>query len=268
VFHRRLRPRVHALSYRVFYLLLDIDELAVLDKRSRVFSYNRFGLFGFHDCDHGPGEAKRLRPWIEAQLMRAGIAPDGGRILALTLPRVLGHVFNPITTYFCHDADGGLSAMIYEVSNTFGDRHCYVIPVEARDAPLVAQTCDKALYVSPFLGVEGSYHFKVQRPGARIGLTIRESDGEGALLSASFAGDARAFTDRGLLRIFFTHPLVTLRVVGAIHIEALKLWLKGVPLRDRPLPPAAPVTVCSGKSSGKRTDLAPISVAEGSLRVT
>lgn len=243
VFHRRLRPRVHALSYRVFYLLLDLDEVAALAKRSRVFSYNGFGLFAFRDRDHGPGEDAPLRPWIEAQLARADVSIAGGRILALTLPRVLGYVFNPLTVYFCHDAAGGLAAMIYEVSNTFGERHSYVIAVEDRTASMVAQGCDKAFYVSPFMGVEGRYHFKVQRPGDRLVMTIRESDAEGALLTASFAGELLPFSDGALIRLFVTHPLLTLKVVGAIHWEALKLWLKGVPLRDRPAPPASPGTV-------------------------
>jgi DUF1365 family protein len=243
VFHRRLRPRVHALSYRVFYLLLDLDEVAALARGSRVFSYNGFGLLGFHDRDHGPGEDRPLRPWIEAQLARAGISIHGGRIFVLTFPRVLGYVFNPLTVYFCHDAAGGLAAMLYEVSNTFGERHSYVIPVDEAAAPTVAQACDKAFFVSPFMGVEGRYHFKVQRPGARIALTIRESDGEGALLTASFAGDRRPFDDGALFRAFLTHPLLTLKVVGAIHWEALKLWVKGVPLRDRPVSPASPATI-------------------------
>ncbi|HEX7777264.1 MAG TPA: DUF1365 domain-containing protein [Parvibaculum sp.] len=244
VFHRRLRPRVHALRYRVFYLLLDLDEMAALARRSRLFSYNGFGLLGFYDRDHGPGEDRPLRPWIEAQLARAGVSAEGTRILALTFPRVLGYVFNPLTVYFCLDAQGGLSALLYEVSNTFGERHCYVIPVEDASAQMVAQTCDKAFFVSPFMAVEGRYHFKVQRPGERLALTIRESDREGALLTASFAGTRQPFDDAALLKAFLTHPLLTLKVVGAIHWEALKLWVKGVPLRDRPSAPASPVTVC------------------------
>lgn len=255
VFHRRLRPRVHALSYRVFYLLLDLDDVAALSARSRIFSHNGFGLFGFHDRDHGAGEDKPLRPWVEAQLAPAGVSIRNGRIFALTFPRVLGYVFNPLTVYFCHDETGGLAAMLYEVSNTFGERHSYVIPVG--DGPVgdgkartVSQACDKAFFVSPFMGVEGRYHFKVQRPGERVALTIRESDGEGPLLTASFVGDRRPFSDAALFRAFLTHPLLTLKVVGAIHWEALKLWFKGVPLRDRPAAPASPATVCSRSMDG------------------
>jgi DUF1365 family protein len=250
VFHRRLRPRVHALSYRVFYLLVDLDDVAALSARSRIFSHNGFGLLGFHDRDHGAGEDKPLRFWVEAQLARAGVSIRNGRIFALTFPRVLGYVFNPLTVYFCHDDAGGLAAMLYEVSNTFGERHSYVIPVEGCEARTVSQACDKAFFVSPFMGVEGRYHFKVQRPGARVALTIRESDGEGPLLTASFVGERHPFSDAALFRAFLTHPLLTLKIVGAIHWEALKLWFKGVPLRDRPAAPASPATVCSRSTNG------------------
>ena len=156
---------------------------------------------------------------------------------------MLGHVFNPLTVYFCHRADGALAAMLYEVNNTFGERHSYLVPVEAPHAGTVSQTCDKAFYVSPFLPVAGRYHFKVLRPGARLTLTIRESDGEGALLTASFAGTARAFTDGQLALAFLRHPLLTLKVVVGIHWEALRLWLKGIRPAARPAAPSSPVTI-------------------------
>lgn len=244
VFHRRLRPRRHELSYRVFYMLIDIDELDALDRGSRLFAHNRFGLFSFHDRDYGPRDGRPLRPWIEAQLARAGLA-RGGRILALCLPRVLGYVFNPLTVYFCHDAGGRLAAMFYEVSNTFGDRHSYLIPVADANETVLRQSCDKAFFVSPFIEVAGSYDFTVLLPERRIGLTIRESDREGALLTASFAGEAQPFTDAILLNAFLTHPLLTLKIMAGIHWEALKLWLKGVPLVARPMAPAGAVTICA-----------------------
>lgn len=243
VFHRRLRPRVHALSYRVFYMALDLDEVPDLARRSRLFAHNGFSLFGFHDRDHGDGSGRPLRSWVEAQLMRAGIGIEGGRILMLTFPRVLGYVFNPLSIYFCHRADGSLAAMLYEVNNTFGDRHSYLIPVADGKAETVTQGCDKAFYVSPFIPVSGRYHFKLTRPGERFALTIRESDGNGALLTASFAGERRGFRDRDLLAAFLKHPLMTLKVVAGIHLEAAKLWRKGLRLTARPAAPASAVTI-------------------------
>ncbi|MCE9649078.1 MAG: DUF1365 domain-containing protein [Parvibaculum sp.] len=234
VFHRRLRPRAHALSYRVFYMLLDLDEVPALARRSRVFAHNRFGLFSFHDRDHGPGDGAPLRPWVKRALADAGIAAPAGRIMVLCLPRVLGYVFNPLTLYFCHDAEGGLAAMIYEVANTFGERHCYVVRVANSTAPAVSHVCDKAFYVSPFMEVAGRYHFKLLRPAERFSLTIRETDAGGTLFTASFAGKNRNFTEGVLLRAFLFFPLLTLKVVAGIHWEALKLWLKGVPLKPRP----------------------------------
>jgi DUF1365 family protein len=233
VFHRRLRPRAHAFSYRVFYMLLDLDEVPALARHSRLFAYNRFGLFSFHDRDHGPGEGAPLRPWVDRTLADAGVAP-AGRIMVFCLPRVLGYVFNPLTLYFCHDAEGGLAAMIYEVTNTFAERHCYVVRVANSAAPVVSHVCDKAFYVSPFMEVAGSYHFRLLRPAGRFSLAIRESDADGTLFTASFVGENRNFTEGALLRAFLRFPLLTLKIVAGIHWEALKLWWKGVPLKPRP----------------------------------
>lgn len=242
VFHKRLRPRMHELSYRVFYTLIDLDELPALARRSRLFAHNRFSLLSFHDRDHGDGSGKPLRQWVEVQLMRAGIE-TGGRILVLSFPRILGYAFNPLTLYFCHGKDGSLAAMLYEVNNTFGDRHSYLIPVADGEAATLTQECEKAFYVSPFMEVAGRYHFKLVRPGERLAMTIRESDGEGALLTASFAGEAAPFSDMALLRAWARHPLMTLKVIAGIHVEAFRLWRKGLQLARRPAAPASPVTI-------------------------
>lgn len=243
VVHARTRPVRHRLRYRMLNLLLDLDELPELSARHRLFGHNRAALFSFHDSDHGDGGPRPLGEQVGAALSRAGLDPAGGRILVLCMPRVLGMVFNPITVYFCHAADGRLQAMLYEVNNTFGQRHSYLIPVENTDESLIRQGCDKNFYVSPFMEMALSYRFRVVPPGATLSLGIEVTDRAGPLLFAAFTGRRRAISDGALLRAFVAHPLLAARVLGGIHWEALKLWRKGLGLHPRPRPPAEPITV-------------------------
>lgn len=253
VVHRRFRPRAHRLAYRIFYLLVDLDELPVLGQRLRLLSHNRPGLMSFHDRDHGAGDAGALRVHVERQLAAAGIAAEGGAIRLLCLPRILGYVFNPLSVYFCHRRDGALAAMLYEVNNTFGERHTYVIPVETDKAP-IRQRCSKRFHVSPFIGMDMTYDFEVAPPGDGVAIAIGEADGDGRLLQAAFAGQRLPLSDRNLLRVFLRYPLLTLKVIGGIHWEALRLWLKGVPLTARPAPPAHPVTIVDRDPSREPVD--------------
>ncbi|EGF96494.1 Protein of uncharacterised function (DUF1365) [Brevundimonas diminuta] len=245
VTHRRLRRRDHRLNYRVFWLLLDLAEIDGLDRRLRLFSRNRFNLLSFHDRDHGDGSGAALRPQIEAWLERAGVALEGGPIRLLTMPRVLGYVFNPISLYYCHRADGRLAAVIYEVTSTFGVRHAYVIPVPVEDQAegLIRQSAAKALYVSPFMGMEMDYEFRGHAPGERLDLTIDGVDSGGVLITAAMSGERHDLTDADLLSAAVALPFLTLKVVAAIHWEALKLWLKRVPLTRQPPPAWEPVTI-------------------------
>ncbi|MDI6624922.1 MAG: DUF1365 family protein [Brevundimonas sp.] len=231
VVHQRLRPRRHRLERRVFWLLLDLSELDGLDRRLRWFSRNRWNLFAFFDRDHGDGSDRPLRVQVEARLAAIGVDLEGGAIRLLTMPRMLGYVFNPISVYYCHDADGRLAAVSYEVSNTFGERHFYDLAVssDGADAPF-RQSCAKALYVSPFMEMEMRYRFRGRTPGDRIGLVIGCDDASGPLLTASLWGRRRPLADLALARAALTYPAMTLKVVAAIHWEALILWLKGVPV--------------------------------------
>jgi len=244
VVHARTRPRKHRLRYRVFMLLIDLDEADALDRRLRLFSLGRANLVGFDPRRHGDGSGRPLKDQVADVLAEAGIE-GGGPIRILTLPTVLGHGFNPLTVYFCHRADGVLSAILYEVSNTFGERHGYLIPAKAlRDGGgLIRQGCDKDFYVSPFMDMDLSYAFRIRPPGADVVVKVDARDVQGLVLAASFAGRRVDLSDGALLRTWLAHPWMTLGVLAAIHWEALKIWLKGEPLRPRPPRPARPVTV-------------------------
>lgn len=242
VMHKRLAPFRHHFAYRVFSLHLDLDELPRLGLR--WFSYNRFNLFSFHDRDHGARDGTPLRSWIEAALSHAGLDLGGGPIRVLCFPRILGYVFNPLTVYFCYDPTEKLRAIVYEVKNTFGDQHGYLIEVPegfSGDGPIL-QECDKLFYVSPFIHMDCRYRFRIVEPGDRLSVLIRQWDQRGELLVATLTGRRSELTDRSLLSVFVRYPLMTLKVIGAIHWEALWIWLKGARFHHRPSPPGKPLT--------------------------
>lgn len=231
VVHRRVRPKAHSLRYGVFYLLLDLDELPAL--RLRLLGVERAAPFSFRARDHGDGTGD-LKRWVLGNLHAARIDGELGRVLLMTFPRVFGFVFNPISVYFCFDPAGVPMATFYEVNNTFGGRHTYVLEAEPDPSGTVHQSCTKRLYVSPFNDVSGGYRFAVRLPADKVALSIDQHDAEGHLLQAAFAGRRHELTDLGLLRVLLVYPLLTLKVLAAIHWEALKLWAKGVPLHKRP----------------------------------
>jgi DUF1365 family protein len=244
VVHSRLRPRRHRLSYSCYWLFLDLDEFEAISRRIRAFSLERLNLFSLCNRDHGTGSSIPFRDQAEGQLMRAGIDTEGGKIFLLTMPRILGHGFNPLSVYYCYRKDGALAALIYEVHNTFGQRHSYLIPASAKDGK-VRQSCEKCFYVSPFMDLGLNYEFEISEPDERVSVAIRVSDTSGTLLTASLAGARKQLSDRTLLKCFVTHPLLTMKVVAAIHWEAARLWWKGVRLVPRPAPPDHPVTASS-----------------------
>jgi DUF1365 family protein len=243
VTHQRFHPRPHRLRYRLFQMLLDLDELPALSSRLRWFSLNRFNLFSFHEADHGDGR-RPLRAYVEEVLLTAGIDIAGGRIELLCMPRMLGHVFNPLSIYYCRRPDGQVAAVLYEVNNTFGERHSYLIPAQGAEAGVIRQACDKRFYVSPFMDMAMAYDFVLTLPGERIATTVHGDEPDGRrLLTAVFTGARRPLSDQALLRAFLAHPLMTLKVVGAIHLEAAGIFLKGVRFHARPAAPDHAVTV-------------------------
>ncbi len=252
VMHQRLRPARHRLSYRMFSLLVDLDELPALTLRLRLFSLNRFNLFSLHERDYGDiarraDRSEGLRACVDRQLRDAGL-PAAAAVRLLTMPRILGYAFNPLSVYFCHGADGALQALIYEVNNTFGERHSYLIAVEAGegDRERIVQHCAKEFRVSPFLALDLSYVFRIEPPHperAALSIGVVANDRAGALVNARFDARRRTLDDAALARVFFSHPLLTLKVIAAIHWQALRLWCKGVRLQPKPAPPARALTL-------------------------
>ena len=235
VMHARLKPVGHRFGYRVMSLLIDLDRLDAADRQSPLFGVNRAALYSFNEADHGMRDGSPLRAYAQRCAAERGIELSGGRVLLLCYPRLLGYTFNPLSVYFCYRADGDLALMIYEVRNTFGEIHTYVLPVkpdQISDAG-VRQSQEKLFYVSPFIEMAMRYHFRVSPPDQRVKLRILETDREGPLLAATFNGHRRALNTGQLLRAFFTLPLVTFKIVAAIHWEALRLRLKGARLVPR-----------------------------------
>jgi DUF1365 family protein len=241
VMHRRLRPRVHELSYRLFWVLIDLDEAPQLSNASALFSHNRVNLVSFHDRDHGDGSGDPLRPQIERLLADNGIGFDGGPIHLFCMPRVLGYGFNPISVYFCYWKRGALAAIVYEVHNTFGERHSYVFDAGDTASPAV-HGCAKRFHVSPFMDMAMRYEFRTHVSPERIALAIKGSDAGGTIIHASLAGTAAPFSTRELIRGLLVYPLCTVKVMGAIHWHALLLWMKKVQIWRKPDPPTAAST--------------------------
>lgn len=236
VVHQRHRPRTHRLEYKVFSLLLDLDELGELDRSLRLFGHNRRALFSLLDRDHGTGDGGDLKRHVRGHLRDAGITDADGPIRLLCYPRVLGHVFNPLSVFYCHDRDGHLKAVVYEVNNTHGERHSYVIPVTA-DRTSIRHACDKVFFVSPFLPMDCRYRFHITQPGRCVRLFIHETHQGLPILDAWFTGRREPLTDRTLLRAALRIPFLSLKVIWGIHWEALKLWRKGLSVFGHPPAP-------------------------------
>jgi uncharacterized protein len=243
VFHKRFAPKVHALKYKLFQVLIDLDAEGLGLKPLRSLSLNRFNLMSFYEHDHGPDQATAktasLKSRISSALREHQLYQDGDRLFLLTMPRVLGFVFNPICLYFIQKSDGNLRSIVYEVNNTFGDRHSYMLRVENQGAK-IHQSHDKRLYVSPFMDMGMHYDFDLNMPRERFTLLIRLSQDDKLMLTAGFVAERKPLNDAQLLKHFFALPLMTLGVVAGIHWEALQLWLKGVGFRHRHRGPNKP----------------------------
>lgn len=244
VFHARLRPVRHAFAYPVFFLRIPLSAMARAGRG--IFSVDRWNLLALRSGDHGPRDGSPLEPWVRAQLARAGVRGADGEILLQAFPRVLGFVFNPISIFHCHDRAGALRAVLCEVSNTFGERHNYLV-AHADGRPIrdgEALEARKVFHVSPFMAVRGHYRFRFHaRPGEPRRLArIDHADAEGDLLHTAISGHAVPLTAARLARAFFGYPWMTLGVMARIHWQALRLWLKRVPFFSKPQPPLEETT--------------------------
>lgn len=240
VMHHRLEPVGHRFTYDVVSLLVDLDELPELGLR--LLSHNRRNLFSVHDGDLGGGASPRQ--WIEAELARHSIFIPGGAVRVHLFPRVLGMGFTPLTTWFCHAADGRPVAVLYEVHNTFGERHAYLVRTEDDRRRTLRHSADKCFHVSPFIGLGGAYAFALRPPGPTFALTIRETDRATGkpILIASHVAKRVELSDSALLRAAMAYPLLPLKILGGIHWEALRIWIKGASFHKKPAPPASLVS--------------------------
>ncbi len=241
VLHRRLETVKYSFSYRVFSLLLDLDALPAM--RSRFLSVNRFNLLSFNERDHGPRDGSPLKPWIEALLRCNGVEIDGGRVQLLCFPRLLGYGFNPLSVWYCFHSDGSLRAVLAEVNNTFGEHHFYLMSQEGE--PLswpVARSVNKVFHVSPLMGMDASYGFRLSEPTDRLSVVIHQYQNGKLTMIASQEGEGHELTDRHLLSALFRVPLLPFKIMAAIHWQALKIWLRGASFFHKPAPPIDKVT--------------------------
>lgn len=258
VMHRRLIAPLYRFVYSVFYVLVDVDRLDELHRRLRCFSFNRFNLLSLRTQDHGDGRG--LRAWAEKTLADANIFLDdsrpspapasggpsrvpAGRIRLLAMPRVLGMSFNPISLWYCEHADGSLRAIIAEVRNTFGEKHSYLLASEGRPLPYsLPIEKEKVFHVSPLLDLVGLYRFQIDEPGAGLRVAIHETREGVPVLDTTLAGERRELSDAAIVGQVAAMPLQMLKVVGAIHWQALKIWLRGATFHSKPAPPKFEVT--------------------------
>ena len=229
VIHKRFKPKKHFFSYKVFSLLLDLDEINNIDNEISIFSYNKFNLISFYDKDHGARSNTSLKEWVIKNLKYLNINDQNIKIKILCYPRILGYVFNPLSIFFVYNSKLSLIAILYEVKNTFGEQHTYIFKTNF-ETTKIKNDCKKKFYVSPFMDLESKYQFRITNPGENLSVLIDQSDEGGKLLFASQDGKRSALNTKNLILSYIKHPLMTFKVISAIHFEALRLWFKGIKL--------------------------------------
>ena len=227
VIHKRFKPKVHSFRYDVFSLLIDLSELEILDKQVNFFSYNKFNWISFYDKDHGDRDGSSLINWVQKNLRKNNISTENIKIKILCYPRIFGFVFNPLSVFYVYNSNENLISILYEVKNTFGEQHTYIFRIE-KDANLIQNNCSKKFHVSPFIQMNCNYFFRLLKPGNKISVIIDQYENEDKILYASQDGIRTDFNTKYLIKSFLNHPLMTFKIILAIHYEAFKLWSKGI----------------------------------------
>ena len=227
VTHERLKPKRHFFSYKTFSLLIDLNEVEAIEKKIKFFSYNKFNILSFYNIDHGGRDGRSLIKWIKNILKKSKINIKIDKIKLLCYPRFFGYVFNPLSIFYCYDKNLKLKAILYEVKNTFNEQHAYVFRCST-SSNLILHQCNKKFYVSPFIKMKTFYNFRLSKPGKKINVLIKQNDEEGLLLIARQTGKRLDLTSKNLFIQFIKHPLMSVKVILAIHFEAFRLWFKGI----------------------------------------
>lgn len=240
VMHYRLAPKIHRFHYSVFMFYLDLDEIGTLAKRLKFMGRNRFNLFNFRDKDHlqlpkeNPDTSKNIRQHITGYLQTNGIVIGNGRIMVLTNLCTLGYQFNPVSFYFCYDEQGAPVCSVVEVCNTFLEMKPYFLGNDCMQGDKFKLNTEKYFYVSPFIDMDTNFDFDLHIPGEKLQIKIDDYDKNGKrFFTSTLSGVRRELNDATLLRYFFSFPLITLQVIGLIHWQALKLWLKKIPFHKK-----------------------------------
>ncbi len=226
VIHKRFKPKIHFFKYKVFSLLIDLSDLNYLNKKISFFSYNSFNLISFFDKDHGDRDGSSLIDWVKKNLIENNINSENIKIKLLCYPRIFGYVFNPLSVFFVYDHHENLISILYEVKNTFGEQHTYVF--KAKNNNLLQHNCSKKFHVSPFIEMNCDYFFRILRPSEKISVVIDQYQLNEKILYASQDGKRVDFNSKELLKSYLKHPLMTFKIISAIHFEAFKLWIKGI----------------------------------------
>jgi DUF1365 family protein len=244
--HHRFSPQAHRFLYRIFMFAIDLDELEALHRRLRFFSLNGRNAYSFREGDYLPthetlhnpssdpienreSKIKNLKARVLAYLASRGITLDGGRVMLVTLPRVLGYLFNPVSFYFCYDRTGQPVAALAEVTNTFKEMKPFVLGPETRQGAAFALRTPKYFYVSPFTDMDVAFDFTLRTPGDKLSVQIDDYDAGQRTLTSSLTGSRRPLTDATLAWFTLKYPFITLKVITLIHWNALRLYLKRVP---------------------------------------